>query len=790
MASMFDDPSPNIILLDAGAGVGSLSVAFVADMLTREPRPKSIHVVAYELDDVFAARLAEAMTLCREECRGAGVAFSSEIRRDDFIESASGEVGVGLFGSDPKGRFTHAILNPPYKKISTDSDHRRQLSAAGIETTNLYTAFLALAALLLVDRAQMVAITPRSYCNGPYFRPFREHFLARMAIDRVHVFNSRKEAFSEDDVLQENIIIRARKTTAQPASVVVSSSNGPSEEPESHELRPEQLVNPNDPEKFIHVVADGYANEVSDLMGRIDSTLDDIGLKVSTGRIVDFRSREWLKQDPEPNTVPLIYPMHFRDGWVAWPRDGKKPNAFVANDDSEKWLIPAAVYVLTKRFSAKEEKRRIVAAIFDPARVPCERVAFENHVNYFHARGEGLPIALAKGLAAYLNSTLVDSYFRNFNGHTQVNAGDLKNLRYPSRQQLERLGGRFGDELPPQNEIDHIIGQELLDMGSEDAGNPFTIKQRIDEALTILRALGMPKAQQNERSALTLLSLLDLKPADAWPLAKSPLMGITPMMDWFAAHYAKKYAPNSRETVRRFTIHQFEQAGIVVKNPDQPRAVNSPDNVYQIETSALELLKTFGTDEWEKSLATYLGSLKTLQQRYAAERDMQRLPVTLPNGGKVELTVGGQNVLIKEIIEQFCPHYTPGGEVVYIGDAGDKFIIFEREHLATLGVVVDEHGIMPDVVVYHKAKKWLILIEAVTSHGPVDPKRHANLKELFKGSKVGLVFVTAFLDRKGLNKYLGEIAWETEVWVAESPTHLIHFNGERFLGPYDAKEST
>lgn len=231
-------------------------------------------------------------------------------------------------------------------------------------------------------------------------------------------------------------------------------------------------------------------------------------------------------------------------------------------------------------------------------------------------------------------------------------------------------------------------------------------------------------------------------------------------------------------------MHQLEQAGIIVANPDKSRPVNSPAYVYQIEASALKLMQTFGTGEWQKNLDAYLASRETLQRKYAAERQMSRIPVTLPDGRTVDLTSGGQNVLIKEIIEKFCPHYTPGGEVFYVGDAGNKFIIAEQKRLAELGVEIDEHGKMPDVVVFHKTKRWLVLIEAVTSHGPVDPKRHRELKELFAGAKVGLVFLTAFLDRKALNKYLPDIAWETEVWVAESPTHLIHFNGERFLGPY------
>ena len=310
-------------------------------------------------------------------------------------------------------------------------------------------------------------------------------------------------------------------------------------------------------------------------------------------------------------------------------------------------------------------------------------------------------------------------------------------------------------------------------------------KSKIAQALAALKSLDLPRGQQNERSALTLLSLLDLKPEDQWHQSTNPLMGITPMMEWFAAHYSRKYAPNSRETVRRFTIHQFEQAGLVIRNPDAARPINSPDNVYQIEASALGLLKTFGTDAWEKNLGTYLSTRQTLQERYAAERSMRMLPVKLPSGLTIDLSPGGQNILIREILEQFCPRFTPGGYVLCVGDAGDKFRLWEADTLSSLGVVVDQHGKMPDVVIYHKTRGWLVLVEAVAGHGPISPKRRVELQQLFAVASVGLVYVTAFLDRKAMNKHLADIAWETEVWVAESPTHLIHFNGERFLGPHE-----
>jgi len=309
---------------------------------------------------------------------------------------------------------------------------------------------------------------------------------------------------------------------------------------------------------------------------------------------------------------------------------------------------------------------------------------------------------------------------------------------------------------------------------------------KISEALAILNDLDFPRQQQNERSALTLLSLLGLKPETKWKDAIDPLMGITPMMDFFHEHYGKRYAPNTRETVRRQTVHQFLQAALIVANPDKPsRPTNSPKAVYQIEPSALKLLRGFGNPGWKKHLQKYLKTVKTLKRLYARERDMRRLPVRLSDDQEIRLSPGGQNILVKKIIDDFCPLFTPGGFIIYVGDTQAKWAYFDLKALARLGVGIEEHGKMPDVVVHHVEKDWLVLIEAVTSHGPVNPKRRKELKELFSGSTAGLVFVTAFIDRRAMLKYLNDISWETEVWIAESPTHLIHFNGERFLGPYE-----
>jgi hypothetical protein len=317
------------------------------------------------------------------------------------------------------------------------------------------------------------------------------------------------------------------------------------------------------------------------------------------------------------------------------------------------------------------------------------------------------------------------------------------------------------------------------------ANTPNERKTRIQEALSILGDLGMPRGQLNERSAICLLALLNLRPDMPWAEASDPLIGITPIMDWAREHYRKKYAPNTRETVRRQTMHQFVQAGIARYNPDEPsRAVNSPHAVYQIAPACLALLRAFGTKEYGGMLRNFLGQSSTLSARYAKQREMTQVPLTVSGGRIVQLSPGRHSELIRAIVEEFAPRFVPGGQLVYAGDTGKKWGYFDEPLLASLGVRLDSHGKMPDVVIYFPEKSWLILAEAVTSHGPVDSKRHEELGSLFRNSKAGLVFLSAFPDRATFSKYQEAISWETEVWISGEPTHLIHFNGARFLGPH------
>lgn len=462
MASLFSFESPEVRLLDAGAGKGALTAALVRRLCLAERRPKRIAVAAYELDGTVMDALLKTLHECQLECERAGIEFSSTVHNEDFISAAVSILRVDLFSPDLPV-YNAAIVNPPYRKLRSDSSARLMLRSVGIETSNFYTGFVALIIKLLTKGGELVAITPRSFCNGPYFKPFRDELLETMSLHRLHLFESRSAAFGKDNVLQENVIVHAIKGEKQTKDVIISSSSGkPTGTLRERNAPYCEVVSSNDPERFIHVGLGDEHQRAKIAVNSLQAMLKDLDVTVSTGRVVDFRAKSFLRKRPGADTAPLIYPCHFNGGVVVWPKeDSKKPNAIMIHDKTRELLVPAGIYVLVKRFSSKEERRRIVACIYDPTQIPAESVAFENHLNYFHIRGQGLPMFLARGLAAFLNSTMIDSYFREFSGHTQVNATDLRKLNYPTRTALENLGRKIPNPIT-QSALDELLEAELF----------------------------------------------------------------------------------------------------------------------------------------------------------------------------------------------------------------------------------------------------------------------------------------------------------------------------------------
>jgi len=459
IAGLLDLPSHGTIrLLDPGAGIGSLTAAVVARVMCERPTV-SVELVAFEVDPDLEPHLRKTLEDCQKTALSAGIEVRAETRQADFIEWASEEISGSLL-SRPAALFSACVMNPPYRKVNNGGADHRALQRVGLNVSNLYAAFLALASRLLDEGGQLAAITPRSFANGVYFKPFREFFLREMAFDRLHVYEERGHVFAEAQVLQENVVFRATRQQPGP-TVFLSSSARSAEESTEREVPYGAVVRDGDPNLFVRIPVDDDATAVAEYVAELPAQLTDLGIKVSTGRVVDFRARQHLRMDAEAGTVPLIYPTHLRNGRVVWPQPkSKKPNALLANQETASLLLPSGTYVLVKRFTAKEERRRVVACLVTSSDLPGARVAFENHLNVYHCGGEGLPDDLARGLAAFLNSSVVDRYVRQFSGHTQINAADLQHLRYPSVGDLEEAGRSLsGVETP--NEYDFL--EDLVD---------------------------------------------------------------------------------------------------------------------------------------------------------------------------------------------------------------------------------------------------------------------------------------------------------------------------------------
>ena len=423
MSLLFSGRKNDVRLLDAGAGVGSLTDAFI-----KRWGSQGVSVSAFEIDPMMISYLRETLG-CYGNCNG----FEAKIIDRDFIQDAVYRIKLGN-----KERFTHAIQNPPYKKINSNSEHRALLRAAGLETVNLYSAFLGLTIELMEKGGEIVAIIPRSFCNGLYYKPFREWMLKKCSLDHIHLFHSRTSAFNDDEVLQENVILKLVCGKKQ-GPVTITTSNDPSfSDLETHEYPFTQIVHDDD-QKFIHVPTAPTHGGIAGVPLATKSLME-IGLEVSTGPVVDFRLKEFLREQPETGAVPLLYPAHFSNGSLEWPRLSKKPNAIMNTAETKKWLYPNGSYTVVRRFSSKEERRRIVAHVVDPEAFKENAIGFENHLNVFHSRKKGIDKNIANGLSVFLNSTAIDEYFRRFSGHTQVNATDLRLLRYPELGELRELG--------------------------------------------------------------------------------------------------------------------------------------------------------------------------------------------------------------------------------------------------------------------------------------------------------------------------------------------------------------
>jgi adenine-specific DNA-methyltransferase len=445
MASLFCRYPKCSRLLDPGAGVGSLSESFIRKFLQETNSGSTLDVTTFEIDPLLKSYLDKNLKELLESSQSARSAVTHISLERDFVTEGS------FRASFNSGLYTHVILNPPYKKIAANSQYRKLLHELGIEAPNLYVVFLTLAVLLSEKNGEIVAIVPRSFCNGTYFRQFRKWLFQNAALVHIHVFESRKKAFQDDDVLQENIIIKLVRSTKQDSVTVSESKDSTFDDYKEWSVDAQDVINKNDTESYIRIPS----LKTGDNSNLFLFTLDELGIEVSTGPIVDFRVKSYLLKNPNNETAPLLYAHHFSDGNFLWPRVHKKPNAIIISSETKKFLFPKGWYVVTKRFSSKEEKHRIVAGVINPNKLPTQLYGFENHLNVIHSKKRGLEENLVYGLALFLNSSIIDSHFRTFSGHTQVNATDLRTMRFPSAEKLSLFG--------KWSKTQHQLTQEKID---------------------------------------------------------------------------------------------------------------------------------------------------------------------------------------------------------------------------------------------------------------------------------------------------------------------------------------
>jgi len=785
-------------ILEPACGSGVLVCALVEQLIT-EGNPLEISFNAYETDKNLAELSRQVFAIASKKAEKHNIRMHWRVFQEDFILKCLPDEQPSLFGVDAHHKsYDFVISNPPYFKLNTDDKRVKVVSGKLNGHTNIYTLFMALSAKLLAPLGKACFIVPRSFCSGVYFSDFRRDLLKEVTPLSMLLFQSRNDIFKGEEVLQENVIFSFEKSARLEkhywaGTVNISTS---SNETELNETISRQV-------SFTHFLSDrnglfyfrlptGILDEqILDAVDRWDGSLEKYGLQISTGRVVPFRAKSLLRELPqkENEIVPLLWMQNVKPYKVEFPLGRfNKPQALLANDPS--LLVPCSNYVLLRRFSAKEDRRRLVAAPFLGKQFDFAQIGFENHLNVISKKKGVLLEHEVIGLVAILNSAIMDRYVRIVNGNTQVNATEIRALPLPPLEVIIELGRQIESAVNSAPEqIDRIIFSALWQMKLLAEEFPMIQETRItmgkiEQAQEILEALGLPSAQQNEISALTLLALAQLSERNAWKSASNPMLRVHDILVEIKKRYGREYAENSRETIRRRVLHQFEQAGIVVQNEDDPtRPTNSGLNNYMLSDLALKAIRAYGSPTWNRNRKSFLDQQGRLLELYQKSREQNKIPLQIADGTTYKLSPGKHNELQSAIVSEFGPRFAQGAKLLYLGDTAKKTIVFEQDMLAKLHVPVSEHGKLADIILYNEEKNWLFLIEAVTAHGPVSPKRHMELEKLLKQTTASRIYVTAFLDFLTFKKFSNEIAWETEVWIAEMPSHMIHFNGDKFLGP-------
>jgi adenine-specific DNA-methyltransferase len=441
MAELFDINQDKVSLLDPGAGTGILSAAFCEKLLNRG-KPVSLVIDAFENDPEIIPFLKSVLQECKKDLEQKASKVEFNVLAKDFILTNEPYLsGPGLFEKGGQRFYDFVVSNPPYYKVGTESPYSKMMANLICGQPNIYAFFMTMAASMLADKGELVFITPRSFCSGLYYKNFRRWFLRKVRITRIHIFESRKDIFDKDGVLQENVIIKARRNGKEGTATITTSRDKDLNVLGRIEVDYSDMISPKNRESFIRIPTSELDVKILHIVDNWPCTLKKLGMEISTGPVVDFRAKEHLRQNLTKGSVPLLWMHNMQNMRVVWPyKKNKKPEAIASMEKTSPLLLPVKNYVLLKRFTSKEQRRRLDAAVLKQSDFPHESVGIENHVNYIHKPNGSLSISEAFGIAVLLNTGLIDNYFRSLSGHTQVNATEIRTLPLPNLPVIRKIG--------------------------------------------------------------------------------------------------------------------------------------------------------------------------------------------------------------------------------------------------------------------------------------------------------------------------------------------------------------
>lgn len=784
--------------LDPALGSAILACAII-ERAVESGQPKELWIDGYEIDNELHQSACECLARASKWASEKGIIVHVNVKQADFVMEGI-RIIAPLFGQNYLEEFQPydgIISNPPYFKLNKNDSRVKAVSGFVKGSTNIYTLFMAISARLLAPNGKACYIVPRSFCSGAYFAGFRREFLAKVTPVSIHLFESREDTFKKDSVLQENVIVTYRpkkeyeKTENEIIQISASKNADDMNDSFAHIVQMKHFIGKYNGELFFRIPLGELDEQIIEMVEKWPGSIEKYGLEVSTGPVVSYRSRPFLTDEravEHRQAVPLLWMNNIKPGRVIWPiPEISKQQGILSGPESAELLVKNQNYVLLRRFSAKEEPRRLIAAPLFESQFKYDRIGLENHLNFIYRNKGTLEPDEITGLAALYNSALIDRYFRISNGNTQVNAAELRALPLPPMEVIKTIGQEINKADSPENDIDQIVFSVLRNTGYITPDFP-TFKEtrikmgKIQEAQELLKALGLPEKQQNEISALTLLALASLEENTAWKDAKPVSLRIHDLRLWIKEHYGREYAENTRETFRRQVLHQFMQAGIALINAHNPKlSTNSPNTRYSLSEPVLKVIRAYGSDNETLVIHEFRKTQGTLIELYRRERMKHQIPLQLPDGEEYFLSPGRHNELAVSVIREFRDHFAKGSTVLYLGDTANKTLHIKEMELAQLSIPVSSHDKLPDIVLFNVGSNRLFLIEVVTSHGPVSPKRFMELEAMLKNCPAKRIYVSAFPDFSTFKKYANDIAWETEVWLQEWPDHMIHFNGEKFL---------